>query len=66
MSNSYLILRDIYNEKVRINVDHILHYSAVGAYTEFTLNTGIVQVQVPIESIDQALIELHFMFKTIE
>lgn len=63
---TFLKLKTIHNEEVRIAVDDILSYKAVGdRLTELTLSSGCLGVLYPIEVIDTALIENYIFIKSL-
>lgn len=51
----FLIIRDIHNDLLRINVDNISFYKAVGVFTEITMSSEIVQTDITIEELDEIL-----------
>lgn len=65
MSTSFLVLRNIYNDIIRLNVDHIISYSEIGDYCDIITTTGSIQAQVNASDLDRVLSELHFMFKEV-
>jgi hypothetical protein len=66
MRNTFLVVKDIYKNSVRVNIDHIVSYKTNGPFTEVALLNETVNTEMTPEEIDQALTELYFMVKRYE
>lgn len=67
MTNTILILKDAYNEEIRVRADAISTYQSDGHLTHVTTVTGATfHVQNTESEIDNALTESYFMLKRVE
>jgi hypothetical protein len=67
MSNTILVLKDVYGDEIRINIDQIQYYKQEGHFTTILLNcaANYINVQCSVEDLDRALSESYFMIKKL-
>lgn len=66
MSNTFLILKDVYGVDQRINTAQISTYYKSGHFVELTLTSGLaINVQISVEDLDKMFNECLFMVKKI-
>lgn len=67
MINTFLILKTIYNEEIRLSVDEICGYKTEAHYVSLTCKNGMThQLLGSVEHIDQILSECYMMIKKVD
>lgn len=65
MTNTILLLVDVYGIELRISADKISDYVAEGLFTNITVAGKTIAVQNTAEEIDASLAESYFMIKRV-
>lgn len=64
MTNTILVLKDMYGDEIRVNVENIGTYKAHGFFTSLTTKSGeLLNLHMTPEELDQMLTESFFMVK---
>lgn len=51
----FIIITDIYNDSIRLNINNIISYKALGKFTEIITNNGSISIPQQLEEFEEIL-----------